>query len=109
MKKLLEAGQTTERVAREAAASIGRGTEQGLTAIRLEGERQRVEAERQWAEAEQERAQAVEQIRIAQERLGEAMEKSRTLATSQVREDLERMLDDLLRDVRAIGEQPGDG
>jgi hypothetical protein len=94
-KWLMEAGQSADRVSREAEERIGRRAEEALAALRQEGVRQS--------------AEAVAQIQVAQERLADAAERNRTLAQSTMREDLERMLDDLLRDIRAIGGKPDQG
>ncbi len=58
------------------------------------------------AEAERQRAEAGEALRTAHRSLAEAAEQTRLLAQTKMREDLERMLDELLREIRKIGADP---
>jgi GTP cyclohydrolase I len=62
-----------------------------VTALRAESERQRAETAKRAAEAQQQLSQAAEQ----------AIRES----TAKVRTETESLLDELLRDIRAIGEQ----
>jgi uncharacterized protein YjiS (DUF1127 family) len=54
---------------------------------------------------ERQRSEATAQAREAQASLTNAVEQSRKMAEGQIRQDLERMLDELLRDVKAIGDR----
>ena len=85
------AARQTERLAQETEIRITRRVDQALATLKADGEKQREEAQELAGEAQRE--------------LNEAIEQSRTLAGDRIRADLERMLDDLLHDVREIGDR----
>ena len=58
------------------------------------------------AEGERQRAEAGEALQAAHRSLTEAADQTRLLAQTKMREDVERMLDDLLREIRKIGADP---
>jgi uncharacterized small protein (DUF1192 family) len=66
--------------------------DKAVTALRAEAERQRATTAKREAEAEV--------------RLGEVAEQASRQAEVRVRVETERLLDQLLREIRAIGEQP---
>jgi hypothetical protein len=68
---------------------------EAVTALRAETERQRAEMAKQAAEAQQ--------------HLNQAAEEAIRDGTAKVRTDTEHLINELLRDIRAIGEQPATG
>jgi uncharacterized protein YqgV (UPF0045/DUF77 family) len=86
-----EATQAAERARREAETRLASGVDDAISSLRAETERLRSEA--------------VNQASDAEARLAAAVEQSRQLAEGRLQQELERMLDNLLRDVRTIGDR----